>query len=187
MSRSGTPVLAAALLFFPGAGYVPFVDLGVFAVILDTAGVFAVEFSPVKVDVGVIGFLGDFDTGIGVGAVVGSAVEFHIFCLQGGVVRVVRDHELAVVAAKLRALEFKTCAVAEGEQIQILLCGAVEAVALAVHIDVNFSAFGDLKAALVVQTLDVFVKLKALLCVCGQILTFFENDDVEVLAAVDAL
>ena len=115
---SGSPVLVAANLFFPGAGYVPFVDLGVFAVVLDTAGVFAVEFSPVKVDVGVIGFLGDFDTGIGVGAVLGSAVEFHIFCLQGGVVRVVRYHELAVVAAKLRALEFKTCAVAEGEQKQ---------------------------------------------------------------------
>ncbi len=59
------------------------------------------------------------------------------------------------------------------------------------HVDVYDSACGNLKAALVVQTLDVFVKvfvkLKALLCVCGQILTFFENDDVEVLAAVDAL
>ena len=187
MPRSGSPVFAAALLFFPRAGYVPFVDLGVFAVILDTAGVFAVEFSPVKVDVGVIGFLGDFDTGIGVGAVVGSAVEFHIFCLQGGVVRVVRYHELAVVAAKLRALEFKTCAVAEGEQIQILLCGAVEAVALAVHIDVYFSAFGDLKAAFVVQALYIVVEFEALLGVGDQVLTFFENSDVEVFAAVDAL
>ena len=93
LPRSGSPVLAAALLFFPRAGYVPFVDLGVFAVILDTAGVFAVEFSPVKVDVGVIGFLGDFDTGIGVGAVVGSAVEFHIFWFFSNLFEISRFHK----------------------------------------------------------------------------------------------
>ena len=136
---------------------------------------------------GVIGFLGDVDAGLCVVAVVGDAVEFHVFCLQTGVVRVVRDHDLAVVAAELRAMKLKACAVADREQIEILLCGAVEAVASAVHIDVNSSACGDLKAALVVQAFDVVIELEALLFVCGQILTFFENDDVEVLAAVDAL
>ena len=54
---SGSPVLVAANLFFPAAGNVPFADFGGFAVVLDLAAVFAVEFGPIKVDLGVIGFL----------------------------------------------------------------------------------------------------------------------------------
>ena len=56
-SSSGSPVLVAANLFFPAAGNVPFADFGGFAVVLDLAAVFAVEFGPIKVDLGVIGFL----------------------------------------------------------------------------------------------------------------------------------
>ena len=95
-------------------------------------------------------------------------MEFYIFCLKSGVVRIVRDHELAVVTEELRAMELKACAVVDGEQIHILICGAVEAVALAVHIDVNFSACGDLKAALVVQALYIVVEFEALLGVGDQ-------------------
>ena len=61
---SGTPVFVAVNLFFPAAGDVPFADFGIFAVILDLAAVFAVEFGPIKVDLGVVGFLGDADAGI---------------------------------------------------------------------------------------------------------------------------
>ena len=43
---SGTPVFVAANLRLPSAGDVPFADLGVLTVVLDTAAVFAVEFSP---------------------------------------------------------------------------------------------------------------------------------------------
>ena len=188
MWTSGTPVFIAANLFFPAALDVPFADFGVFAVVLDPAGAFAVEVSPAKIEGGVIGFLGDGDAGISFVVVNRDTVEIYIFCRQRGVIRVVRDHDLAVVAVNPRTNEFEACAVVDGEQIHITLCGAVKAVMLSgTHVDVYDSACGNLKAALVVQTLDVFVKLKALLCVCGQILTFFENDDVEVLAAVDAL
>ena len=61
---SGTPVFVAANLFFPAALYIPFEDFGVFAVVLDTAGAFAVEVSPAKIEAGVIGFLGDANAGI---------------------------------------------------------------------------------------------------------------------------
>ena len=52
-------------------------------------------------------------------------MEFYIFCLKSGVVRIVRDHELAVVTEELRAMELKACAVVDGEQIYILICGAL--------------------------------------------------------------
>ena len=67
MCLSGSPVFVAVNLFFPAAGDVPFADFGGFAVVLDLAAVFAVEFSPIKVELGVIGFLGDADAGIVVG------------------------------------------------------------------------------------------------------------------------
>ena len=47
---SGSPVFVAVNLFFPAAGDVPFVDFGVFAVVLDLAGVFGVEVSPMEVE-----------------------------------------------------------------------------------------------------------------------------------------
>jgi len=61
---SGSPVLFAANLLFPAALDVPFAGFGVFAVVLDPAGAFAVEVSPAKIEAGVIGFLGDGDAGI---------------------------------------------------------------------------------------------------------------------------
>ena len=114
-------------------------------------------------------------------------MNFRILQRKGGVVRIVRYHELAVFAGYLCLPKLKACAVVDGEQIHILLCGAVEAVALAIHIDINLSACGDLKAALVVQALYIVVEFEALLGVGDQVLTFFENSDVEVFAAVDAL
>ena len=64
---SGSPVFVAANLFFPAALDVPFADFGIFAVVLDPAGAFAVEVSPAKIEAGVIGFLGDGDAGIVIG------------------------------------------------------------------------------------------------------------------------
>ena len=171
LSRSGTPIFVTANLGFPAALDIPLEELGVFAVVLDPAGAFAVEVSPVKIDFGVIGFLGDVDAGSSLGVVNRDAVEIYIFCHQIGVIRVVRDHQLAVVAVELRTNKLEAGAVADGEQIHISLCGAVEAVLSVAHVDVYVSACWDLKAALVVQAFYVFVELEALLGVGFHILT----------------